>query len=246
MNNIIIFDVDGTLVESSKIISDENALILNKLKNKFKIGVCGGGTLEKILYQLNNKIQFDYYFSECGCVLYKLINNKLNHIYTKNIRTHHLYPKINLLIKDCLAFFSQVNYTLTGHFIDLRNGLIYISCIGMQANDEEREYFKAIDEKESIRQNLLLILQTKAEEYKIDDQIRITFGGSVGIAIYPKEYDKVQILDDLTVSYEKIIYFGDRYLENGNDNLIINDSRVTGHKINSIEETFNILKSYLD
>ena len=40
MNNIIIFDVDGTLVESSQIISDENASILNKLKNKFKIGVC--------------------------------------------------------------------------------------------------------------------------------------------------------------------------------------------------------------
>ena len=116
----------------------------------------------------------------------------------------------------------------------------------MQANDEEREYFKAIDEKESIRKNLLLILQNKAKEYKIDHQIRITYGGSVGIAIYPKEYDKVQILDDLTLSYEKIIYFGDRYLENGNDNIIINDSRVTGHKIDSIEETFNILKSYLN
>ena len=204
-----------------------------------------GGTLEKILYQLDNKIKFDYYFSECGCVLNKLINNRLDLIYTKNIRNHHLYPKINLLIKDCLAFFSKVKYTLTGHFIDLRNGLIYVSFIGMKANDEERDYFKVVDQKELIRQKLLLILQDKAKEYNIDDKIRITFGGSVGIAIYPKEYDKVQILDDLTLSYKKIIYFGDRYLENGNDNLIINDSRVIGHKINSIDETFKILKNYI-
>ena len=37
MNNIIIFDVDGTLVESSKIISDENTLILNRSKINLKL-----------------------------------------------------------------------------------------------------------------------------------------------------------------------------------------------------------------
>ena len=48
-NNIIVFDVDGTLAESSLEIMDENAIILNQLREKYEIAVCGGGTLDKIL-----------------------------------------------------------------------------------------------------------------------------------------------------------------------------------------------------
>ena len=71
MNNIIIFDIDGTLAESSCQINQKHALILNELKKKYEIGICGGGTLEKALNQMNDLIYFDHYFTECGCVYHK-------------------------------------------------------------------------------------------------------------------------------------------------------------------------------
>ena len=245
MNDIIIFDVDGTLVESSKIILPVHAEILNKLKQKYTLAICGGGTKEKIFRQMNEMIEFDHYFSECGCVYHKKDNkNNLIEIYRKNIRNHPCYSKINLLIKECLRFFSNVNYTLTGHFVDLRDGLIYISCIGMQANEEERKYFKEYDSIHKIRETLIDTLKRKSRSLSIFNEINIKEGGTVGIAIYPSECDKIQILETITKKdYNNIIYFGDRFNIDGNDHMILNSHVVIGHKINSVEETYDILRN---
>jgi len=80
--DIILFDVDGTLVESGDEIKDSKYFeILNQLKNKYEIGIVGGGTLEKILKQINyDKVVFDHYFTECGCVY---DDSKLTNIYKK-------------------------------------------------------------------------------------------------------------------------------------------------------------------
>tara|TARA_B100000424_G_scaffold57824_1_gene41872 strand:+ start:8313 stop:9059 length:747 start_codon:yes stop_codon:yes gene_type:complete len=245
MKDIIIFDVDGTLVESSKTILPVHAEILNKLKEKYTLAICGGGTKEKILKQMNEMIVFDHYFSECGCVYHKKDNkNNLIEIYRKNIRNHPFYEKINLLIKESLLFFSNVNYTLTGHLIDLRDGLIYISCIGMQANEEERKYFKEYDSIHKVRETLIDGLKKKAIQLGIYEKINIKEGGTVGIAIYPSEWDKIQILEIITKKdYNNIIYFGDRFNNDGNDYLILNSAQVIGHKINCVEETYDILRN---
>lgn len=244
--DIILFDVDGTLVESgNKIDNDEYYEILNKLKSKYEIGIVGGGTLEKIIDQLKyDKIIFDHYFTECGCVYH---DNKLSNIYKKNIRNHPLYKFINRLIKLAINYISNVDYNITGHFIDLRNGIIYISLIGMQANNCERKYFIDLDKKYNYRQKLLEILRNESIKLGISEKISINYGGSVGIGIYPNEYDKKQVIEFLNEKrvYNKILYFGDKYEKDGNDYHIINHNLVTGYKINSIEETFDILKTLI-
>ena len=61
MKKLFLFDVDGTLVESSKKINDYHANILNELKKKYDIGILGGGELNKIMCQMDNKIYFKHY-----------------------------------------------------------------------------------------------------------------------------------------------------------------------------------------
>jgi phosphomannomutase len=250
---LFLFDIDGTLVESSKNISSEHGLILNQLKEKYEIGIVGGGVLNKNLEQFGEYIYFNHYLTECGCVYYKneLKNGlKLKEIYTKNIRHHELYLQINVLIKCCLGFLSNVSYTLSGHFVDLRNGLIYISLIGTNANDDERKYFMELDAHQYIRKDLLKILHKKVENLGIKDRITICEGGNVGIAIYPNEYDKAQVVNIFNneynnKKYDEIHYFGDKYEENGNDYNLINHECIIGHKINNYNETYEILKQYL-
>ena len=248
--DIIIFDIDGTLVESSYKISEEHASLLNKLKKKYEIGLCGGGILSKALEQMDKKIYFDHYFSECGCVYNKNKAKNRNHlklesIYTKNLREHVLYPQINELVKCALKFFGNVDYLLSGHFIDLRHGIIYISCVGMQATPQERTMFKELNKDDYIRNELITSLRHEAKLMNIDDKISIKIGGSVGIAIYPNEYDKIQILETIHHDeYENIIYFGDKYDSEGNDYYLIHSPEVKGHKIDSVEQTFEILEKY--
>lgn len=251
MNKILLlFDVDGTIAESGLKMSNNITKLLESKNNNnnylIEIGIVGGGKLDKILWQTED-IKFDHYFSECGCVYNKYINNNLITIYEKNIREHNLYEKINILIKLSLKFLSEVDYNLTGNFIDLRTGIIYISLIGLSANEEERTYFKKLDSKFEYRKKLLDILQIKAIELNIYNKIHIVYGGSVGIAIYPSEYDKRQIMNHINKEeYIEIHYFGDKYLSDGNDYLLLNHTNVIGHKVDSVNETFEFLKLILN
>ena len=139
---------------------------------------------------------------------------------------------------------SKVDYTLSGNFIDLRNGMLYISLIGMSATNEERQYFIEKNNKNNYRKQLLNILLKKAKELGIQDEVTICEGGTVGLAIYPFENDKIQVLEHLQ-DYKEIHYFGDKYEENGNDYNIINDSRTIGYPIDNLQMTKDILRTLL-
>ncbi len=240
MKPLLLFDVDGTIAESGQVINKEIFNLLTELSKKYDLGIVGGGKYSKILEQINNSTIFTHIFAECGCVYYKLVDNNYCLVYEKNIRLHSLYIKINQLIKVALKFLSQVDYTLTGHFIDLRNGIIYVSLIGMVATLEERKYFIELDKEQNIRKKLITLLIDKATELNINEQVKILEGGSVGIGIYPIEYGKKQVLEQLT-DYSSISYFGDKYTEEGNDYELITHPTITGYPVDSIYDTIKIL-----
>lgn len=232
-------DIDGTIAESGQSVSVISRSVLNELLRKndsYELGIVGGGKYEKIINQLED-LSMTHIFSENGCVYHK--NGKEQ--FRKNIRSHPLYSHMNILVKLALAFLANVDYLLTGQLIDLRSGIIYISLIGTQANLEERAYFIALDKQFKYREKLLKILKDKTTSLGIADRIDVLLGGSVGIGIHPHEWDKVQVLDHIDSNYESIHYFGDKYEPDGNDYRLLNDSRVIGHKVNSVKETVEIL-----
>lgn len=95
--NYLVYDLDGTLVISSRQIDQEMIDVLTSLKEKgYKNIIVSGGCYEKIKWQLTNRFDlFDMIFSESGAILH--INDKL--IYKKNIVNlidSKLLNKINL------------------------------------------------------------------------------------------------------------------------------------------------------
>lgn len=253
-STLFLFDVDGTLAESGQVIKKDMKEMLNKLKNKgYHIAVAGGGKLSRVITQLDG-VGLNHYFTECGCVYHvpnkktEIINNittedELTNIYTKSLRNHEMYSSINILIKECLYFLSQVDYTLTGNFIDLRDGIVYISLIGMTATQEERNVYKSLDKQYNYRSQLIKQLKQKVCDLRVNSKIHIYEGGEVGIAIFPSEFDKQQVVQYLNKNYDNIHYFGDKYLDNGNDRLILNHDDVIGHPVDSPEDTISVLKS---
>ena len=243
MSKLILFDIDGTIAESSQEISLEIFSKINeKIEAGYDIGIVGGGTFEKATSQLRS-LKITHYFTECGCVYHtRSTYGSIINIYKKNIRQHPLYPKINILVKEALQFLAKVDYEITGHFIDLRNGIIYISLIGMVATLEERAQFIEHNNKYNYRKQLITILKNKAWELKIENDIVIAEGGTVGIGIYPKEYDKVQVMEVIRpFGYKEIHYFGDKYEEDGNDYHLLNHKDIIPHRVDSVKDTMKEL-----
>ena len=142
-------------------------------------------------------------------------------------------------MKHSLRFISEASYEIGGNFMDIRNGLIYISLVGMDASFEMREHFKKMDQRMGFRKRLLLQLNERC-----DKGISVVYGGEVGISLYPKEWDKVQVLSYLR-DYPVIHYFGDRYEEDGNDYQLIHHAKVIGHKVDEWTDTLEFLKNIL-
>lgn len=250
MKPLLLFDVDGTLAKSGQVIDTDVKKVLTKISQKYNLGVVGGGKLDKILHQLEQLDEFtrcfDHFFTECGCVYHKNIGDlTLKEIYVKNIRHHNMYSYINILIKESLRFLADTDYTLTGNFVDLRNGIVYISLIGLVANEEERKYFIDLNKNNHYITNLITVLKNKAAEMNVLSKLSICRGGEVGIAIYPVEYDKVQVLDSLLDVYDEIHYFGDKCEPDGNDYKLIHHPKVIGHKVTCVEDTLEILLKFI-
>ena len=80
------------------------------------------------------------------------------------------------------------------------------------------------------------------------DQIDICLGGSVGIAIYPSKWNKVQVLDwigldrQAQTNHNQIHYFGDKYLPDGNDYKLIVHPDIIPHPVDTLEQTLCVLK----
>lgn len=250
--NLYLFDMDGTLTESTKSISPRMQGHLEGLmKAGHEVGIVGGGLLGKIRDQLNG-FNVDHIFSECGSTYHRLIKDSASTgdfyqmVYQNRIRDVTYYPEIQELIKAALRYLSSADFPLGGHHIDIRNGLIYISLAGMTATPDERECYIGLDKRHRYRRELIGILRERAKKFGIEDKVTICEGGSVGISIYPERWDKVQVLDRIPLdTYDRVYYFGDKYDEDGNDHKIINDLRITGIRVNSPKDTDEFLSEVL-
>jgi phosphomannomutase len=233
----IIFDIDGTLTESGKQITDDMLELLVKLKSKYKLILVGGGNYEKIIWQMKNNYQlFDSIFSNCGSELYQ--DNKL--VKRKNITESCDRKLLNELIRICLKEIANLNIIYSGNQIDFRSGLVYISPVGTQATDEERNIFIELDKKENTR----LTMIEKLRKLDADNKFEIVLGGSVGFSIYPKGWNKAQILE--YIKDVDIYFFGDRTTQDGNDYPLYIHPRVKGFSVKNYQDTYNQLINFLN
>ncbi|AEX61858.1 phosphomannomutase [Megavirus courdo11] len=237
---IILFDIDGTLTPSGQKINIDMINILDFLhkSSKYTLGLVGGGTYEKISYQMGEIINiFKYIFSECGAVIH-IDNIK---VYEKKMVDNCNRLLLNKIIKQALHSISEMPIIYSGGQIDFRKGLIYVSPPGMQADMYERNYFLEADQKYNLRQKLLSDLKTIDK----NDDFEISFGGSVGIAIHPYGWNKSQVVPYLCEQTDDldIYYFGDRTEPDGNDYPIYSHELIKGISVIDYTDTIKKLKS---
>lgn len=243
MKSLLLFDVDGTITESGCEIDTNLYSILKNINlSLYDLGIVGGGTYDKIKTQIKD-IPFQYIFSECGSVYH----NNDKEIYKNSILKHEIFPFLHFFIKKSFLWIKKIFGKASGHYIDIRNGLVYISLTGLSASKSIRLLFYEEDKKYHFRKKIVQDLKELSFKLGMEEKLSIKIGGSTGITIYPKEWSKVQILKILPVQdYDSIYFFGDRYEEDGNDYDLIHHSSIIGIKVDSIEETKKKLEKILN
>lgn len=235
---IILFDVDGTLVESGKNITVPMGEILIKVKEKFncKLGIIGGGIYLKLKLQLDNYLPcFDYIFPECGALGY--FDDKL--IYQKNLMDVVNRITLNKIIKEFLKCIIDYDIIYAGHLIDRRFGLYYLSPVGMQGDDMERNDFIEKDRKYNIRRKIINSLK----KIDVNDEFDIVLGGSTGLAVTIKGWNKSQILEH--IDDDCILFFGDKIEPDGNDYPLFSHPKVKGFGVKNYQDTISILNDLI-
>lgn len=236
---IILFDVDGTLSESRKIIKDDMVKCLSELKNNknIDIGIVGGSNLEKQKEQLkeDNMSLFNYIFSENGLMAFK--NGKL--INKTSIITFLGEENVKQVINESLYYMSKIDIPVKrGTFIEFRNGMINLCPVGRSCTQQEREQFFEYDNKHKIREKMVKHLQDKLKKLNLSFSI----GGQISIDVFPQGWDKTYCLQFIKDKYDKILFFGDKTMKGGNDYEIYNHELVKGYSVNCPEDTINKLK----
>lgn len=234
---IILFDVDGTLTESTMVIKDEMIDTLKKIKKYHDLAIVSGGTFTKLKSQIQEKNLnlFSYIFAENGTTCVK--NNKLFEInkLTGYVREETLQKIINFILRYIANL--ELPYK-RGNFINFRNGMMYVTPIGSDCSYLERQDFILYDKEHNIRNKMIQALRNEFS----DLDFSFLLGGSIGIGIHPESWDKTFCLKFLK-DYQDIYFFGDRVERDGNDYCLYNHPNIIGFGTSGPEETMKILNS---
>ena len=243
---LIIFDLDGTLTESKAEISRETAMLLSSLLKEKKVGIIGGGALERFKAQVlsdligDAKLENLFLFPLNGSSFYRYQNGEWQKIYS-----HELSDEEKINIREVFGqVFKEVGYVVPnkiyGEQIEDRGSQITFSMLGQNAPlDEKTRWLK---EHEADRLRMVL----KLKEYLPDMEVKTA--GLTSIDVTRKGIDKKfaieKLMEHLNVSVPETLFVGDAFGPEGNDSPAL-ESGVLCFKVESPQDTENVIKHIL-
>jgi phosphomannomutase len=206
-----LFDVDGTLTPPRAKMTDDFAFFfLDWMRNK-NVYLVTGSDREKVIQQVPCSI-----LAGCKGVFSSMANEFRSEdqlVYSNDWRPS---PK---LVKDLTMIRVNSDYTpKRENFIEHRKGMINFSVAGRDSTMKQRAKYYAWDKETEERGSIVKKLRAK---YK---RLEFCLGGEISIDIQPKGKNKAQASKWIR-KHEggKIVFFGDRCMEGGNDYDIVED-----------------------
>jgi len=230
MKNIcFLFDVDGTLTEACKRIDGTFSKYFERWATFHPTYLVSGSKFSQIQAQVGEDIidackgVFSCMGNEYWVGDALLYQNKLD---LKSDVYDFLLSKLEN---------SPWTVRSPPHFEE-RSGMLNFSILGRGASFELRGAYKKWDDANKERRSIADEFNSKfSDKYNLEALV----GGEISLDIQQKGMDKGQIINHL--DYERIIFFGDKCYEGGNDHALF--SKVDeGWSVKGWEETYSILK----
>ena len=257
--HLVLFDVDGTLTEARKPIQKAMLKALRELSRHAEIGFLTGSGLEYIKEQLwpalaDPIIRQNCHLLPCNGTEYvipygdeEIIFNAMSKEYMiDSIGKEDFQNLMNVLCKLQAQVVEENNdLPLTGNFVQNRGSMINWCPIGRNAQQEEREVFKALDNLYGIRKTYLDKLINYISAAKME--VTVKLGGNTSFDIFPHGWDKTYALNHFDGPNWIFWFVGDRCSPTGNDYEIFSELKDTGraYEVGSPEETVDIIDFHI-
>ena len=236
MDNIYLFDVDGTLTEPRQPMTQNFANLFRVLVKGNLVYLVSGSDLGKLREQVPKDI-----LDSCAGI-FSSSANQFN-IGDELVYENELEVE-NELQQFLEGFLENSQYkTKTGNHIEHRPGMINFSVVGRNATQDERKEYYSWDRRKLERKKFAVSLM--AHFPALDAEI----GGEISVDIYPRGYDKRQSVNYLREEHpgKKICFFGDKTDKHGNDYSVVisltEDDNL--HSVVNYLQTKEIISSYL-
>ncbi|MDR2457048.1 MAG: HAD-IIB family hydrolase [Clostridiales Family XIII bacterium] len=236
MSVIFLADMDGTLTPARLPMTESFTIFFEKFISDKIFYIVSGSDYKKILEQLSESVLHG------AAGIYASMGNEFfvrgNLIYKNDFS-----PEESLLEK--LEYYrSSTNYPFEFYpnYIEKRCCMINFSILGRNCPHKARAKYNAWDNKNREREKIVQELS------KIYPHYDISIGGKISIDIVPRGFGKEQVADQLRNTYktEKIVFFGDRIGEGGNDYALAQRLSILGNTeiiaVDGPDDVIKILK----
>jgi len=224
---VVLFDIDGTLTEPRRVITKDVIEILNELSKLVEIGFITGSGLDYVKEQMwpafeRKLIRDNCHILPCNGTQYYIPGETpgtFKAVYRTDMYSTIGHEDFQKLMKVLIHYQNKISaiedMPLTGHFIQNRGSTINWSPIGRNANNGDRQQFKALDKLNNIRNSYINLVRNDLLDAGVED-VTIKLGGSTSFDIYPRGWDKTFALQHFSTETE-FWFIGDSCSRDGND-----------------------------
>jgi phosphomannomutase len=237
MNEVLVFDVDGTLTPPRQPMEDIMARELRRLVNARQIYLVTGSDRAKLDAQVPSDIL------DASAGVFCCLGNELWRGQRLIMEMRHDFPPE--LVEFASAMIGESAYPVrTGRHVEERTGSLNVSVVGRNANVLQRRDYVRHDRETSERDRLIAEIEARFPEYECNR------GGQISIDIAPRGWNKARVFKEVKARSPDaaVHFFGDTINEGGNDLPLAQALIAAGpqHVVNAVKdwrETLAILKS---
>jgi len=239
MQEILIFDVDGTLTGPRRVMHDDFARFFRAVIHTKPVFLVTGSDMPKLEEQIPDCLLKDVAgaFTCSGNEFWR--NGRalftMNHAFPEEI-TDHLQ-----------ALIDESEYEIrTGNHIESRAGTLNVSVVGRNATPSERAHYCEYDQQCGERNDMMAKIMSAFSDYEAN------CGGQISIDISPRGWNKSRVFNELSSRFPNASFrfFGDNIHPGGNDYPLAKAVEGGGqwnvvHRVADHYETWKILQNLL-
>ena len=220
MKKLLAFDLDDTLAITKSPISDKMAEALTKILDHFEVCVISGGKYEQFQIQIIDRLNLSptqsrrlHLMPTCGTRYYRFDEGAQD--WTLQY-AEDLTEEQKKKIKDALVAASkELGYweeNPAGDIIEDRLSQVTYSALGQKATPEDKYAWDPDGSKK---------LQIRDLAAKSLPDLEVRSGGTTSVDVtrigIDKAYGMRKLIQELEISKDDILFFGDKLYEGGND-----------------------------